>query len=76
MKQPFEISTTRIVLTSNQKPLTKISPFIIEKTIKGCAGEVKNVTKLRSGSLMIECFRKQQSYFLLQILLQLYFSFF
>jgi hypothetical protein len=26
---------------------------------QGCAGEVKNVAKLRSGSLMIECFRKQ-----------------
>ena len=59
--------TRFIVLTSNQKPLTKISPFIIEKTIKGCAGEVKNVTKLRSGSLMIECFRKQQSLNLLAL---------
>jgi hypothetical protein len=59
--------TRFIVLTSNQKPLAKISPFIIEKTIKGCAGEVKNVTKLRSGSLMIECFWKQQSLNLLAL---------
>jgi hypothetical protein len=44
-----------------------LSLFIIEKTIKGCAGEVKNVTKLRSGSLMIECFRKQQSLNLLAL---------
>jgi len=44
-----------IALTSNEKPLTQISPFVIEKTVKGCVGEVMNVTKLRSGSLMIEC---------------------
>jgi hypothetical protein len=30
------------------------------KNNQGCAGEVKNDAKLRSGSLMIECFRKQQ----------------
>ena len=41
-------------------PLTKISPFVTEKCIKSCAGEVKNVTKLKSGGLMIECQRKQQ----------------
>ena len=69
IEEEFEVENWSrfIVLISNQKPLTKISPFIIEKTIKGCAGEVKNVTKLRSGSLMIECFRKQQSLNLLAL---------
>ena len=69
IEEEFEVGNWSqfIVLTSNQKPLAKISPFIIEKTIKGCAGEVKNVTKLRSGSLMIECFRKQQSLNLLAL---------
>jgi uncharacterized alkaline shock family protein YloU len=43
-----------------------ISPFVIEKCIKSCAGEVKNVTKLKSGGLMIECQRKQQSLNLLK----------
>jgi hypothetical protein len=34
---------------------------------QGCAGEVKNVAKLRSGSLMIECFRKQHLWNLLAL---------
>ena len=42
-------------------PLTKLSPFVMEKSIKSCAGEVKNVTKKRSGDLIIECQRRQQS---------------
>jgi len=69
IEEEFEVENWSrfIVLTPNQKPLTKISPFIIEKTIKGCAGEVKNVTRLRSGSLMTECFRKQQSLNLLAL---------
>ena len=40
--------------------LTKLSPFVIEKYIKSCA-DGKNVTKLKSGRLMIECQRRQQS---------------
>jgi hypothetical protein len=48
-----------IVLASNQTLSTTLSPFIIEQTIKKCASEVKNATKLRSDSLIIECFRKQ-----------------
>ena len=58
-----------IVLKSSEDgvPLTKISPFVIEKCIKSCAGEVKNVTKLKSGGLMIEYQRKQQSLNLLSL---------
>ena len=46
-----------IVLSSKDptKPLAKVSPFIIEKSIKGCAGDVKNVTKMKSGSFPKEC---------------------
>jgi hypothetical protein len=42
-----------IVLKSSEGciPLTKLSPFVIEKYIKSCAGDV---TKLKSGGLMIE----------------------
>ena len=52
-----------IVLSSqdNNKPLTKISPFVLEKWIKSVAGAVKNVTKMKSGDLLIECYRKTQS---------------
>ena len=58
-----------IVLKSNEGliPLTKLSPFVIEKCITSCAGEVKNVTKLKSGGLMIECQRRKQSLNLLSL---------
>ena len=58
-----------IVLKSSEGciPLTKLSPFVIEKCIKSCAGDVKNVTKLKSGGLMIECQRRQQSLNLLSL---------
>jgi hypothetical protein len=42
-------------------PLTKLSPFVVEKCIKSCAAEMKNVTKLEFGGMMIECQRKQKS---------------
>lgn len=52
-----------IVLSSqdNNKPLTKISPFVLEKLIKSVAGAVKNVTKMKSGDFLIECYRKTHS---------------
>ena len=52
-----------IVLQSldDKKPLNKVSPFLLDKTIKGCAGDVKNVTKMRNGCILIECYRQQQS---------------
>ncbi len=51
-----------IVLSPNTDatPLTKISPFLIQNSIQACAGEVKKVTKMKSGSLLIECLREQQ----------------
>ncbi len=39
----------------------KLNPFVISKAIAGICGEVKNVTRLRTGSLLVECARKQQS---------------
>jgi len=58
-----------IVLKSSEGgiQLTNLSHFVIEKCIKSCAGEVKNVTKLKSGGLMIEFQRKQQSLNLLSL---------
>ena len=45
-----------IVLESldQSEPLTKLSPFAVEKAIQGRFGTVKKVSKLRSGSLLIE----------------------
>jgi len=70
LEEEFEVENWSrfIVLTSNQKTITTKSPFIIEKTtINGCSGEVKNVKKLRSGSLMIEFCGLQQSLNLLAL---------
>lgn len=52
-----------IVLTSKDenKIITKLSPFILEKWLKSTVGEVRNVTKMKSGSLLVECYRQQQS---------------
>ena len=36
------------------QPLTKLSPFAIEKSILGRYGTVKQVKKLKDGSLLIE----------------------
>jgi hypothetical protein len=32
-------------LGENEKPVTKLSPFVIEKTIKGIVGEVQSIKK-------------------------------
>ena len=58
-----------IVLKSlnEEKPITKISPFVLHKTIQSVAGEVKRVTKLKNGSVLIECIRQKQSQNLLSL---------
>ena len=39
---------------SQPKPLTKMSPFLIQKGIQGIVGTPKSVKKLKSGSLLVE----------------------
>ncbi|XP_067656365.1 uncharacterized protein [Haliotis asinina] len=56
-----------IVIEAEDHLPIKLNPFAISKAIHGHCGEVKNVTRLRSGSLLIECVRKQQSLNLLSI---------
>ena len=52
-----------IVMTpvNENEPLTKLSPFAVEKAILGRYGTVKKVTKMKSGSLLIEASRAKQS---------------
>ena len=45
----------------------KLNPFAIQKGLQGVAGTLKNVTKLRSGFLLLECNKKQQSLNLLNL---------
>ena len=58
-----------LVLTSlnEDKPLTKTSPFLLHKSIQSCAGEIKKVSKMKNGSLLVECLRQQQSKNLLSL---------
>ena len=40
--------------TSEDKPLSSLSPFAIAKSIKGLAGTPKQVKHLRSGDILVE----------------------
>ncbi|XP_046547389.1 uncharacterized protein LOC124257387 [Haliotis rubra] len=54
-----------VIEATNGEPL-KLNPFLISKTIQSICGEVKNVSCLQGGQLLVECARKQQSINLLQ----------
>ena len=42
-------------------PLSKLSPFVVAKAIQGTFGTVGNITKLKSGALLIEATRASQA---------------
>ncbi|XP_071086572.1 uncharacterized protein [Haliotis cracherodii] len=50
-----------IVISSSDGNPLKLNPFAVSKGIQSVCGEVKNVTHLRNGSLLVECARRQQS---------------
>ncbi|XP_071101757.1 uncharacterized protein [Haliotis cracherodii] len=56
-----------LVIEAADKLPIKLNPFAISKAVSGICGEVKNVTRLRSGSFLVECARRQQSLNLLSI---------
>jgi hypothetical protein len=43
------------------KPITKLSPFVIEKTLSGILGTPKSVKKLKNESILVECNTKIQA---------------
>ena len=45
----------------NDKPITKLSPFVIDKTLKGKIGEAQSVKKMKTETLLVECKNKKQS---------------
>lgn len=57
-----------IVISAKDKDknVNDLSPFLIQKTIKGVAGDVKDTKKIRSG-ILIECLRPGQSSNLLKL---------
>ena len=52
---------------NEEQPLTKLSPFIIEKVLISIAGSAKSVKKLRTGGLLVEVEKPQHSKILLAL---------
>lgn len=52
--------------TDPEKPLSKLSPFAIKKSIESIAGPPKKVTQLRSGCIIIEIDKQSHATNLLQ----------
>ena len=52
-----------IVLTSasEEKPLSKLSPFEVQKGFQAIAGTLKSTKRLRDGSFLVQCSRKAQA---------------
>lgn len=71
MEKSSEIHMPKVLVieSSEGDALSKLSPFAIEKAMKGIAGEVKMVKKLRSGVLLVEVFRDTQAQNLLKLTL-------
>ena len=46
--------------TDSERPVGKLSPFAIHKGILGIAGVVKDLKKLRSGDILVECAKRAQ----------------
>ena len=54
---------------SEEWPLSKLSPFAVQKGFQFIAGTLKSTKRLRDGSFLVECSRKTQAENLLKTLL-------
>ena len=45
----------------SSNPITRLSPFIIEKQISSILGTAKSVKRLKNDTLLVECFTMQQA---------------
>ena len=54
---------TFIVIESKDpsNPVTKLSPYVIEKQLHGILGTPKSVKKLKNNTILVQCFTRQQS---------------
>ena len=56
-----------VVESSNDDlPLSKLSPFAVQKGFQAVAGTLKNIKRLRDGSFLVECGKKAQAQNLLR----------
>ena len=42
-------------------PVTKLSPFVVEKQLHSILGTAKSVKILKNNTMLVECFTRQQS---------------
>ena len=52
--------------SSDDLPLSKLSPFAVQKGFQAVAGTLKSIRRLRDGSFLVECARKLQAMGLLK----------
>ena len=50
-----------ISAADESRPLSTLHPFAVDKGLKGIAGTLKNVTRLRNGNFLVECNRRVQA---------------
>ena len=46
---------------SEEKPLSKLSPFAVQKGFQAVAETLKSTKRLRDGSFLVECSRRAQA---------------
>ena len=49
-----------VELSSGDLPLSKLSPFAVQKGFQVVAGTLESIKRLRDGSFLVECARKSQ----------------
>ncbi|GBL69136.1 hypothetical protein AVEN_215727-1 [Araneus ventricosus] len=54
-------SSTRYMLINAPNTFHTVSPFLVQKLLTSCIGEIQNVKKLRSGDLLVQVDSKQAS---------------
>jgi len=47
--------------SSDDLPLSKLSPFTVQKGFQEVAGTLKSIKRLRDGSFLVECGKKVQA---------------
>ena len=52
--------------SSDDLPLSKLSPFAVQKGFQAVAGTLKSIKRLRDESFLLECARKSQAMGLLK----------
>ena len=52
---------TVVKSASEERPVSKLSPSVVQKSFQALAGTLKSTKRLRDGSLLMECSRRTQA---------------